>query len=64
MKQYKVGIIGATPLVKTAVLKIKATNVGGKIMNVLEPIFVFAVLMTVTAYFVDGSFSPFLYFRF
>jgi alginate O-acetyltransferase complex protein AlgI len=59
-----VGILGATPLVKTAVLKIKATNVGGKIMNVLEPIFVFAVLMTVTAYFVDGSFSPFLYFRF
>ena len=59
-----VGVIGATPLVKTAVLKIKETKAGNKILNVLEPIFVFAILMTVTAYFVDGSFSPFLYFRF
>jgi alginate O-acetyltransferase complex protein AlgI len=59
-----VGLIGATPLVKTTVLKIKETAVGGKILNVLEPIFVFVILVTVTAYFVDGSFSPFLYFRF
>ena len=34
------------------------------IINVLEPIFVVAVLLLVTAYFVDGSFSAFLYFRF
>ena len=59
-----VGLVGATPVVKNTALKIKETAVGGKIMNVLEPIFVFAILMTVTAYFVDGSFSPFLYFRF
>ena len=59
-----VGIVGATPLVKTAVLKIKETSLGGKVLNVLEPLFVLAILVTVTAYFVDGSFSPFLYFRF
>jgi alginate O-acetyltransferase complex protein AlgI len=34
------------------------------ILNVLEPIFVVGLLLIVTAYFVDGSFSPFLYFRF
>jgi len=59
-----VGIIGATPLVKTVVLKIKESKAGNAVINVLEPIFVFAILMIVTAYFVDGSFSPFLYFRF
>ncbi len=58
------GIVGATPLVKNTVLKLKNTKVGGAIVNILEPVFVFAVLLVVTAYFVDGSFSPFLYFRF
>lgn len=59
-----VGIVGATPLVKNTVLKIKENKTGNAVLNVLEPIFVFAILMVVTAYFVDGSFSPFLYFRF
>lgn len=59
-----VAIIGATPLVKSVVLKIKSTKTGNLVCNVLEPIFVVAMLLIVTAYFVDGSFSPFLYFRF
>jgi len=57
-------IIGSTPIVKSTVLKIKENGVGKKIMNIIEPIFVVAMLVIVTAYFVDGSFSPFLYFRF
>ena len=57
-------IIGATPIVKNTVLKIKSYKTGNAIINVLEPIFVVAMLLVVTAYFVDGSFSPFLYFRF
>ena len=59
-----IAIIGATPLVKSVVLKIKATKTGNLVCNILEPIFVIAMLLIVTAYFVDGSFSPFLYFRF
>ncbi len=59
-----VAIIGATPLVKKIVLKIKETKVGLPVCNILEPIFVVVLLLVVTAYFVDGSFSPFLYFRF
>ena len=35
-----------------------------KVMNVLEIVFLAVLLIMVTAYFVDGSFSPFLYFRF
>ena len=58
------GLIGATPLVKNTVLKIKENKTGKLILNVIEPIFVVVMLLIVTAYFVDGSFSPFLYFRF
>ena len=59
-----VGIIGSTPLAKNTIEKIKTKKIGGKLINILEPIFVLSVLLVVTAYFVDGSFSPFLYFRF
>lgn len=59
-----VAIIGSTPLIKTAVLKLKENERINKIINILEPIFVVVMLLIVTAYFVDGSFSPFLYFRF
>ena len=57
-------LVGATPLVKKAVLKIKENRIGGLVCDILEPVFVVVMLLVVTAYFVDGSFSPFLYFRF
>ena len=59
-----VGIIGATPLMKNVVTKIKKNAVGEKVIAVLEPIAMTAILVIVTAYLVDGSFNPFLYFRF
>ena len=52
--------VGATPLVKTAAGKLS----GYRIVQTLEPIVWLGVLMICTAYLVDGSFSPFLYFRF
>jgi len=57
-------ILGSTPLVKTAVLKLKEKKAGALLCDILEPVFVVVMLLVVTAYFVDGSFSPFLYFRF
>ncbi len=57
-------VLGATPLVKNCVLKIKETKAGALVCDILEPVFAVAMLLVVTAYFVDGSFSPFLYFRF
>ncbi len=57
-------LVGATPLINTAVLKLKSNEKINKVMNVLEPIAHVVLLTVVTAYFVDGSFSPFLYFRF
>ena len=56
--------LGATPILKNTVLKLKENKTACKILNVLEPVFHVVMLLIVTAYFVDGSFSPFLYFRF
>lgn len=55
-----VAIIGATPLVKKLCKKIESTPFS----TALEPIAVAAVLIVSTAYLIDGSFNPFLYFRF
>ncbi len=52
--------IGATPVVKTVAAKVGETKVGA----VLEIALMAALLILCTAYLVDGSFSPFLYFRF
>ena len=59
-----IAIVGSTPLIKNAVLKLKENEKVCRVINVLEPVFHIAVLLITTAYFVDGSFSPFLYFRF
>ena len=57
---FLLGILGATPLVKTLARKAADT----KAACVLEPLALAALLLVCTAYLVDGSFSPFLYFRF
>lgn len=54
---FLMAIIGATPLPKLIVGKVKATQY-------VEPVFLLILLVLVTAYLVDGSFNPFLYFRF
>ena len=58
--------LGCTPLPKLAVEKLIST--GGekvaKIIDLLEIAFMAFLLFLVTAYLVDGSFNPFLYFRF
>ncbi len=59
-----IGIAGATPIVKKTVLKIKENTVCGKIIAILEPVTLVVLLIVMTAYLVDGSFNPFLYFRF
>lgn len=56
-------IIGATPLVKSVLASLKKTR-AGIILDILEPVFLLSVLVVGTAYLVDGSFNPFLYFRF
>ena len=57
---FALGILGATPLVKNAAERMESTRIG----TFLEPIILLCLLLLCTAYLVDGSFSPFLYFRF
>ena len=54
------GIVGSTPIVKQAGSRIADTKAGAA----LESVFLAVLLLVCTAYLVDGSFSPFLYFRF
>ncbi len=56
---FLAGFIGATPLVKEL-----AGRVPEKISAVLEPVVLIVLLLVCTGYLVDGSFNPFLYFRF
>ena len=64
LKSYAVLLVlcalGSTPLPKYLAGKIQAH----KAIVVLQPAMVLALLLLVTACLVDGSFNPFLYFRF
>ena len=55
-----IAIIASTPLLKLIVNKIKYKT----ILDILEVIILFILLIVVTAFLVDSSFNPFLYFRF
>ena len=59
-----IAIIGATPFLKNKISKLKENVKFRKILNILEPIVLTALLLFVTAYLVDNSYNPFLYFRF
>ena len=63
LKSYAVIIavaaVGSTPLIKNLALKIPE-----KARYVLTPLFIIGVIALSTAYLADGSFNPFLYFRF
>ena len=57
-------VVGATPLPQRLAAGLAAKRHGAKVLAVLEPIFLLALLAVCTAFLVDGSFNPFLYFRF
>ena len=57
---FVLGFVGATPVVKQTAQRIGKTKAG----DVLEVALLVGILLVCTAYLVDGSFSPFLYFRF
>ena len=57
-------VLGATPLPKRLLARLRQNRVCGVLLDVLEPIVLVALLALCTAYLIDGSFNPFLYFRF
>jgi len=60
---FLLGFVGATPLVKQLHTKLSGGKYGS-VVAVIEPVLMIGALLICTAYLVDGSFNPFLYFRF
>ena len=54
-----IACIGSTPLMKKLVSKLPE-----KVSFALQPVYLIGVFTVCTAFLVDGSFNPFLYFRF
>jgi len=68
MKDYLLiflaAIIGATYLPQKLYKKVIEIPAFGKILCVVEPVMMISLFLVITAFLVDGSFNPFLYFRF
>ena len=61
---FVLAMIGATPLPKILFEKVNRNRFGSKMVSVIEPIAMVLLVAAATGYLVDGSFNPFLYFRF
>lgn len=57
-----VAVVGSTPFIRELSEKIEAAL--PKTATVLKPLWLILLMVLSTAYLVDGSFNPFLYFRF
>jgi alginate O-acetyltransferase complex protein AlgI len=55
-----IAVVASTPLIKNIFTKIK----NNKLISVFEIIYYFGLLIIITAFLIDSSFNPFLYFRF
>ena len=57
-------VLFVTPLAEKLIAVMRRKALGRGIIAVLEPVLIAAAVITVTGFLVDGSFNPFLYFRF
>jgi alginate O-acetyltransferase complex protein AlgI len=58
---FVIGIVGSTPIIRGLALKLDTKKVAA---TILEPVALACILIFSTAAMVDGSFNPFIYFRF
>ena len=59
-----IAVIGATPLPKKLADKFANSGKTKSVSNICESVALMGLMLVMTAYLVDGSFNPFLYFRF
>lgn len=59
-----IALLGATPIPRSFCRRIQQRKMGAAVMLFAEPLTLSALLLICTAFLVDGSFNPFLYFRF
>ena len=58
------GMVGTTPLIKMLIVRLEQNTFGKRAVTILEPLLLIGLMLLNTAYLVDSSFNPFLYFRF
>lgn len=56
--------VAATPLFKRITQKIQGSKTGDQAISIMKPLVLISLLLLVTGYLIDGSFNPFIYFRF
>lgn len=61
---FVIAIIGSTDLPKRIIGRIRKTPFGAIALTGAEPVVCVVLLLLTTAYLIDASFNPFLYFRF
>ena len=61
---FLMAIVGATNLPKKAYQRIMEKRIPSRIIGTIEPMVVIGFILLSAAFLIDGSFSPFLYFRF
>ena len=61
---FALAMIGTTPIPALLINKISSNKFGYFLINLLKPVVIVILLLTITGYLIDGSFNPFLYFRF
>ena len=59
-----ISVIGATPFAVKTIERLSKNKIGHKVFDILEIPVLAALLFIATAFLADGSFNPFLYFRF
>ena len=59
-----IAMLGVTPLCKNIVKRLKENRNGSMVINILTPIFICGMLLLATAFLIQSSVHPFLYFRF
>ena len=60
---FVIGVIASTPVVKYLINKVKFKN-KEEILGWGKIVYILFILVLATAYLIDASFNPFLYFRF
>ncbi|MDD6492088.1 MAG: MBOAT family protein [Firmicutes bacterium] len=59
-----ISILASTPFFPKLAKRFSMLKSGAVLIQIAEPLLLLLLMLTVTAYLVDGSFNPFLYFRF
>ncbi len=59
-----VAVVGSTPIISEGIEVLRGRKGFRKGLNIAEPVFLLLLMCIITGYIVDGSFNPFLYFRF